>query len=84
MRMGGLGRMLDATISTISTISTIWHKKTACKQAVSLYGGGKQLAHYQPISLSSSNVRSTGTVSEWVRSALMAGSINWLRRAEVL
>jgi hypothetical protein len=35
------------------------------------------LLDYQPRSRNSSNVRSCGTVTEWVRSSLIAGSINW-------
>jgi hypothetical protein len=39
---------------------------------------------YQPMSFNNSNVRSSGNDTEWVRSMLMAGSINWLRLAVVL
>ena len=52
-----------------------------------LQAGGlswKRQGEYQPMSLNSSIVRSVGAVTEWVRSALIDGSISWLRVVVVL
>ena len=57
-------------------------KKTACEQAVLHETPARP--NYQPISLNSSIVKSVGAVTEWLMSALIDGSISWLRVAVVL
>ena len=81
--MGSRLRGNDALVmKTDSTLNGDIGKKNRLRTGGFAFGIAAM--DYQPMSLNSSSVRSIGAVTEWDRSALIDGSINWLRVAVVL